>query len=137
LYVRKLSDNSQLFYYGADGEPPSGYSASTNEAGLENSSFDAATTPQPGMVPIYSFTIPARDGSLIYYLSPNKETPIGFTQGKVQFYAYPTQQPGTIPVYLHTIIPNGAQVYYYSTSETAPAGYRTQGGPVFYVYGDK
>ena len=136
LYVSKLSDNSQAYYYSADADeaPPPGYSASTNTPGLESGDFDAAATPQPGMVPVYSFTIAAKGGTLVYYLSTNKEVPPGFSAGKIQFYVYLTQRPGTIPVYLHTIVPNDLQLYYYSTSAAAPPGFRTQGGPTFYVF---
>ena len=122
LYVRTLPDKSRIYYYSAEATPPAGYSATTDLPELQSGNFDAAMTPQPGMVPVYSFTIPAGDG-LIYYLSLSKETPLMFSDRKIQFYAYAAPQPGTIPVYLYTILPHATQVYYYSTSETAPPGF--------------
>jgi hypothetical protein len=79
---------------------------------LKDGNFYASATPQPGMVPVYAFTIAARDGT-VYYLLTNKERPPNFSDGKIQFYAFSAAQPATIPVYLHTIVFHGTQVYFY------------------------
>ena len=137
LYVSRLPNKVQIYYYSLEETPPPGYSPTTDTPELVGGNFFVSATLRPGMVPIYAFTIAAKTGELVHYLSTKKEAPTSFSGGKIQFYAYDTPQPETTPVYLYTTgDSNETQVYYYSTSATKPPGLRAE-GIVFHVFANK
>lgn len=136
LYVRALSDDTQIYEHSIESSPPSGYASTMSRSELEGGTFYASRTMQEGMVPVYRFAIASSDQTPVYYLSTRPETPPSFGDRRVQFFAYDAPRPGTRPVFLYTIRDShNTQVYYYSTSSETPPSFNA-GGAVFHVFAD-
>jgi len=134
LYVRALSDGTQIYQQSLSPTAPPGYHATAGRPELAGGTFYASATPRPGMVPVYAFTIASTDGTPVVFLSTNAQPPPSFSPPEVRFHAFPAAGTDTVPVYLYTILDrHGTQVYYYSTSATTPPSFRAN-GPVFHVF---
>ena len=134
LYVRSLSDGTQIYQQSLSPTPPPGYASTSGRPELAGGTFYASAGPRPGMVPVYAFTIASTDGTPVVFLSTNAQPPPSFTGPEVRFYAFPAAGSSTVPVYLYTILDgHGTQVYYYSTSATTPPSFRAAGA-VFHVF---
>lgn len=134
LYVRALSDGTQIYQQSLSPTAPSGYASTAGRPELAGGNFFASAVSRPGMVPVYAFNIASTDGTPVVFLSTNAQPPPNFTGPEVRFYAFPAAGASTVPVYLYTILDtHGTQVYYYSTSATTPPNFHASGA-VFHVF---
>lgn len=93
-----------------------------------------ATAPQP----VFQYEYTDMFGGQVFYYSMNPNTPTGWSNQQIAFYAFNYQRSGTVPVYQYYAVDAGGRYrFMYSTNLYCPVGTDCgwyNSGPAFYTY---